>query len=122
MNDAIEIKKALEDFYHRAENTNLSYHIFESEREVLKDALALINRQQAEIERLQNTIDDILDREPLLVERAEKYAIEEFAERLKEKAFVHESAFESNEDRFIKLVAVKDIDKLLAEKIGGENV
>lgn len=36
--------------------------------------------QQAEIERLQNTIDDVLDREPLLVERSEKYAIEEFAE------------------------------------------
>lgn len=36
--------------------------------------------QQAEIERLQNTIDDVLDRESLLVERSEKYAIEEFAE------------------------------------------
>ena len=51
-------------------------------------ALDIIKRQQAEIERLQNTINDILDRQPILVERAEKYAkseaIKEFAERLKE--------------------------------------
>ena len=51
-------------------------------------ALDLINRQQEEIERLQNTINDILDRKPILVERAEKYAkseaIKEFAEKLKE--------------------------------------
>ena len=52
-------------------------------------ALDLINRQKAEIERLQNTLDDVLDREPLLVERSEKYAkaeaYKEFAEKLKEK-------------------------------------
>ena len=52
-----ELKKALEDFYHRAENTNLSYHIFESEREALKDAIALINLQQNEIECLQRAVD-----------------------------------------------------------------
>lgn len=117
MNDK-EIKKMLEDFYHRAENTNLSYHIFENEREALKDALTLINQQQAEIERLQNTIDDVLDREPLLVERAEKYAIEEFTERLKAKAYL-----DNGLNGFLRsmVIDVNDIDNLLIEKVGGEN-
>ena len=57
--------------------------------QLAKYALDIINRQQTEIERLQNTINDILDCQPILVERAEKYAksdaIKEFAERLKEK-------------------------------------
>ena len=55
--------------------------------ELIKDTLNLINRQKAEIERLQNTLDDILDRQPILVERSEKYAkaeaVKEFVERLK---------------------------------------
>lgn len=99
MNDE-NTKKALEDFYHRVENTNLSYHIFESERETLKDALDLINRYQAEIKRLQNTIDDVLDREPLLVERAEKYAIEEFAERLIELQCLAYDTYEGGKTSF----------------------
>ena len=44
---------------------------------------------QAEIERLQNTLDDVLDREPVLVERSEKYAkaeaINEFAEEFEKR-------------------------------------
>ena len=52
-----DIKKVLEDFYHRAENTNLSYHIFKSEREALKAAIDLINLQQNEIECLEGAID-----------------------------------------------------------------
>ena len=48
--------------------------------------LDLINRQKAEIEKLKNTIDWTLDQQPILVERAEKYAraeaVKEFAERL----------------------------------------
>lgn len=59
----------------------------DSER-VVRKAEEEITRQQTEIERLQNTINDILDRQPILVERAEKYAksdaTKEFAEKLKE--------------------------------------
>ena len=55
--------------------------------ESAKDTLNLINRQKAEIERLENTLNDVLDRQPLLVERAEKYAkteaYKELAEELK---------------------------------------
>ena len=117
MNDT-NIKKALKDFYHRAENTNLSYHIFESEREALKDAIVLINQQQTEIEGLQNIIDDVLDREPLLVERAEKYAREEFAERLKEKTKL---AARIKDDSRIWAVTEEDIDNILTEMEGVEN-
>ena len=73
----------------------------------------IIKEQEAEIERLQNTIDDVLDRQPLLVERAEKYAIKEFAERL--------------ESKYTKVVScnagyvyrtIKEVEK---EMVGGEN-
>ena len=88
-----EIIKALEcctdEWY---ENCNECPYSIDAERcermKLLEDILDLINRQQTEIERLQNTINDILDRQPILVERAEKYAkseaIKEFAEKLKE--------------------------------------
>ena len=56
---------------------------------IVRKAEEEITRQQTEIERLQNTINDILDRQPILVERAEKYAksdaIKGFAEKLKNK-------------------------------------
>lgn len=62
-----------------------------------KDALDLINRQKAEIERLQamnqaklDTIHDlgedyerVLEEEPILIQKAKVEAIKEFAERLK---------------------------------------
>lgn len=47
-----DIKQSLEEFQNRILKTNLSYHIFESEMMAVVNALDLINRQQAEIERL----------------------------------------------------------------------
>lgn len=132
MNDE-EIKKALEDFYHRAENTNLSYHIFENEREALKDALALINRQQAEIEKLENAIIALMSYLDILgadktdtsfINQATEFnkqiradikseAIKEFAERLKKEAVT--------KCDWDNCVDVEDIDRLVAEMIGKEN-
>ena len=37
---------------------------------------------------------------------------------MKEKAFTHERPFEANEHKYIKLVAVKDIDNLVKEMVG----
>ena len=75
-------------------------------------ATARLDAAEAEIKRLNNTIDDILDRQPLLVERAEKYAkadaIKEFSERLK-KAFYYNDAIKHN------------IDNLAKEMIGNDN-
>lgn len=42
--------------------------------DLMQNCLEYFNRLQAENERLQNTLDDVLDRQPLLVERSEKYA------------------------------------------------
>lgn len=44
-------------------------------------------------------------------------AIKEFAERLKEKAYIFESGFEANEDRIVKVVTLKDIDNLVKEMV-----
>ena len=111
MNDE-EIKKALKDFYHRAENTNLSYHIFESEREALKEALAIINRQQAEIERLNGNLFTISS---ACMQRVNE-AIKEFAERLKEK----QRTFIGDEYAYEYIPSI-EIDVLLAEKAGEQD-
>ena len=87
-------------------------------RNPIKDALDLINRLQAENERLRNTLDDVLDRQPLLVERSEKYAkaeaYKEFAERLKEKK-LYNYEWECN------VVECDTIDNLLKELVGEDN-
>lgn len=46
-------------------------------------------------------------------------AIREFAEKLKEKAYIFENGFEANEDRMVKVVTLKDIDNLLKEMVKG---
>lgn len=78
----------------------------------------IIKEQEAEIERLQNALDDVLDSQLLLIEGAEKYVIKEFAERLKMKAYL-----DNGLNGFLRsmVIDVNDIDNLLAELVGGEN-
>lgn len=109
-----EIKKALEDFYHRAENTNLSYHIFENEREALKDAIAIINRQQADIERLNGNLFTISN---ACMQRRNE-AIKEFAERLKKRAKL---VARIKDNTRIWAVTEDDIDRVDAEMVGGDD-
>ena len=53
-----------------------------------------------------------------LITKAKAEAVKEVMERLKEKAFTHEIPFEANEHKFVKLVAVEEIDNLLKERVG----
>lgn len=105
-----EIIKALESEVKSAEYVD-SYYCNGVDLTLIKSAIDLINRQKTEIERLQNTINDILDRQPILVERAEKYAkseaYKEFAEKLKEKALP--------KCDWDDCVDVEDIDNLVKE-------
>lgn len=55
---------------------------------------------------------------PLDKSEIKSETIKEFAERLKEKAYIFENGFEANEDRMVKVVTLKDIDNLL-KKNGG---
>ena len=89
------------------------------------DALDLINRQKAEIERLKNTLDDVLDREPILVERSEKYAkaeaIKEFAERLKKELTLHRKVCRNlldNDGVFAIDKVRQKVDNLVKEMVG----
>lgn len=78
-------------------------------------------KDKADIQSLQDRIDILNDTNKRLMESQEVYwenKVREFAERLKEAAFIHESPFEANEDKFIKLVTTKDIDNLLKEMVG----
>lgn len=67
-NKMTDIKKLTEDLeyarYHCTSNKG---------KDAINDALDLINRQQAEIEKLQNTLDDVLDRQSKLVANAENF-------------------------------------------------
>lgn len=72
------------------------------------DALSLINRQKAEIERLKETIDSFADIGKLYSEiKAE--AVKEFAKRLKPML------------GFGKYMSYEEIDNLVAEMVGEEN-
>lgn len=80
-----------------------------------EDALALINRQKAEIERLKDMVsqnEGALPRYEALI-RAE--AVKEFAERLKEKAITYYTIIGH-------WVSVKDIDNLVKEMEGEHEV
>ena len=75
-----------------------------------KDALDLINRQKAEIERLQSVVDSFTDIGKMYSEiKAEAY--KEFAERLKEKGK------SSLGNQFV----ISWIDNLLKEMVGEDN-
>ena len=93
----------------QAEKQNL-----EIELQAMRNAA---NGFKAENERLQNTLDDVLDREPILVERSEKYAkaeaYKEFAELLFKKA---ERRNPKKEEYYY--VLADDIVDLLKELVG----
>lgn len=87
------------------------------DRYAVRDALSLINRQQAEIERLQGYNENLQTANTYLsneILEAKAEAIKEVAERLKE-----EQEFFVNEcDDFVGYVAVSRIDNLTKEMVG----
>lgn len=94
------------------------------EENILGNVLDLITRQQAENKWLRNSQVVHIDINEQFQKECEyemKEAIKGFAERLKERAFIHEIPFEANEDKYIKLVAVKQIDNLVKEMTGDNN-
>ena len=102
-----EIINALEEFHHRILKTNLSYHIRESEMMAIVDAIDLINRQKAEIERLHSFET---------YRYCRKNAIKEFAERLKEEACGNDLFDRSG--FYVKAVTIEDIDNVKKEMEG----
>ena len=77
---------------------------------VMKDALALINRQKAEIERLKIRNDEL----NALNKSASIEAIKEFAERLK--ATVYDSSLQNGDVHFVALYkAIDEVAKELTE-------
>lgn len=80
--------------------------------DLLKDVLDLINRQKAEIERLQEHIKHTNNVVKQVVEDTKSEAIKEFAKRLKEEATV--------DDDSTWWVANIDIDNLVKEMTEGK--
>lgn len=115
-----EIIKALECCSHRIGNLQCehcpAYSIAQMcIEDLMSDALDLINRQKAEIERLEQNINgiDIVSRNHIKAIRTQ--AIKEFAERLKQSAFDCDVSFGYGKEHYTKSVAVIEIDNLVKE-------
>ena len=108
---------------------------------ISENALDLINRQKAEIERLQKTQSDIdnfareLCKERMLkgkaiadfedlqeyIRKEKSEAIREFSEKLKQQAYECDIYGRFGKEHFAKAVAVIDINRLVDEMTDGKN-
>ena len=90
------------------------YFVDQVELSLVNETLELINRQQAENERLQKKVEELSEvlSESIRIryKEAKSEAVKEFAERLKENKFTHRN--------FGQLVYVEDIDNLVKEMVG----
>jgi hypothetical protein len=80
---------------------------------MIRDALALINRQQAEIERLNNNISAMAITMRTSAKATQAEAVKEFAERLKE----HYNEYDDYDDIYVHHIR-DDIDFTLEDMVG----
>lgn len=105
-NDALIIDSMNIDLWHDKEDKPIIIP--------LKRICDLINRQQSENERLQNTLDDVLDRQPKLVANAEKYIVEELVDKITDRA----SAIQVGNLSWVWQISQDDIDDVKKEMVG----
>ena len=89
--------------------------------DIVEYILDLINRQKAEIERLEKAIemvDFIEDLREKQIKRAKAEAITEFAERLKAQSIDIDVSFGYGKEHYTEAVAVVEIDQIAKEMIG----
>ncbi len=86
-----------------------------------RDAFNLINRQKAEIERLQGKVEELSevlsDTIKIRYKEARTEAVKEFAERLKDEVTYYEDTC----GNFVPFVDCRDIDNLVKEMVGDES-
>ena len=103
------------------------FNEFKCYTKVMVDALDLINRQQAEIERLQKHIQngiDLAKQLPEMIATAEAEAIKKFAEMLKENTIDVDVSYGYGREHYTEAVAVIEIDNCLKKwwvRISEEN-
>ena len=88
---------------------------------VAKEILDLINRQKAEIERLEGLVTDgFIDKImiPMMIKTAKAEAVKEFAERLKEETIEVDVSYGYGREHYTEAVAVIVIDNLVKEMVG----
>ena len=104
-----EIIKALEDEVKSAEYVD-SYYCNGVDLTLIKSVIDLINRLQAEIERLTKETMNMA----VTIEACQSEAIKEFAERLKQKS----EYYENGQGWEGRICYEDDIDKLVKEMVG----
>lgn len=118
-----EIKKALECCVINKNCNGCPHYDFWNDKPKINEclettcenALAYINRLEAENERLKTEKDNLIK----TYRECQIANLNEFAERLKEQAEVYT---DSAEDVFILAVGISKIDNLLKEMVGEDNV
>ena len=108
-----EIIKALESLHKRILHSRFARDVTEDEIMAVVNAIYIINRQKAEIERLNRmylTVCESLDKAEKQISTAQAEAIKEFAERLNEYVSITVLG--------IPVVALADINNLVKEMVG----
>lgn len=83
--------------------------------ENIKNALDLINRQKAEIERLKKGYFEV---EEAVIKTAKDEAVKDFAERLKAETIEVDVSYGYGREHYTEAVAVIVIDNLVKERVG----
>ena len=89
--------------------------------EALQTVFALINRQQAEIERLKGSVivNNIMESQKIKRE-AKSEAVKEFAEKLKLHSYIMSDESQTGIINRYSVVTVNQIDNILKELVGNE--
>lgn len=109
-----EIIKALEcclEDIANCDNCPYEHYCSIHQNNMLKDTLSLINRQQAEIEKINNHIHEV-------TKTIKSEAINSFAKKLKAQIKSYEDVFDCLSPNVIN----RDIDNLVKEMVGDNNV
>lgn len=88
---------------------------------LIKDALDLINRQKAEIERLRGStiVNNIMESQRIKRE-AKAEAVKEFAEKLKLHSYIMSDESQTGIINRYSVVTINQIDNILKELVGNE--
>lgn len=114
-NDIKIICEKIESLHDKILKNKFAEKVTESEMLSMVLVVMELNRQKAEIERLNRAMDTMIIEHKRLIANARAEAIKEFAERLKESAFACDVSFGYGREHCEEAVTVLEIDNLAKE-------
>ena len=114
-NDIKIICEKIESLHDKILKNKFAEKVTESEMLSMVLVVMELNRQKAEIERLNRAMDTMIIEHKRLIANARAEAKKEFAERLKESAFACDVSFGYGREHCEEAVTVLEIDNLAKE-------